>query len=122
MTSAPALPAIVWIGAYEFACEVREANDKIFDGGAMGITHFASPRGIYLSATNRPLEQLGTLMHELTHAICYSYTIKVGAKLREEALCDKFGTAWAALFIDNPKLYRWINWSATQIRREQKRA
>lgn len=117
---APVLPSRVWVGTYEFACEVREPGDKIFQGHARGICHFNQPdRGIYLCADTDLRERLEVLFHELKHAIVFAYEVRL-TRITEEKLANVSGIAWSALFIDNPKLYRWVDSVAKQIRQKQK--
>lgn len=62
---------------------------------------------IRVQVENRPFaEVLSTLIHEINHAIYYHWPIEDTDK--EERICSILGTAWAAIFRDNPELIAFI--------------
>lgn len=122
----PPLPPKIWVDSYEFLLEIRPSSDPIFeprpDEIASGITHFDLPgRGVFISSDTDIRQRLEVLLHEITHAICDAHGINERGRYQEDYLALKFGKAWSALMVDNPKLRRWINWAADRIRREQNR-
>ncbi len=54
-------------------------------------------------------EVLATLLHELTHAICWAYTIRLGKRGdTEERMVSTMAVAWAQIYRDNPELISFI--------------
>lgn len=54
-------------------------------------------------------EVLATLLHELTHAICWAYTIRLGRRGdTEERMVSTMAVAWAQIYRDNPELIAFI--------------
>lgn len=47
-----------------------------------------------------------TLLHEISHAICWAYGVEDADK--EERIVGTFGTAWTQIFRDNPALLDFI--------------
>ena len=71
---------------------------------------------IRIETTGRqPVEVVASLMHELTHAICWAYEVRTVDDLdkaehpdTEERIAGIFGTAWAQIYRDNPDLLKYI--------------
>jgi hypothetical protein len=61
-----------------------------------------------------PGKMLDTVLHELNHAVFWAYGIEDGDK--EERVVGLLGTAWAAIFLDNPHLVDWIKRETKRMR------
>lgn len=57
--------------------------------------------------TVNPMKVLDTLLHEINHAIYWSYGMEDEDK--EERIVGTMATAWAQIYRDNPKLVSWIS-------------
>ena len=61
---------------------------------------------IRLDATMSDIKMVGTLIHELTHAIYWAYNIEDEDK--EERVCCTMATAWTQIYRDNPLILSFI--------------
>lgn len=61
---------------------------------------------IRIDSTVNPMKVLDTLLHEINHAIYWSYGMMDDDK--EERIVGTMATAWAQIYRDNPHLTKWI--------------
>ena len=122
-TREPPLPRKVWIGTYEYELHLVEPTDTVLDD-ADGITLSEDGRkAVFISNSLGIRRRLEIVFHELTHAI--NWVNDVGQSdddmvaMEEEELAEKYGLAWSAFLLDNPRFQRWLTYTLNKIRKER---
>lgn len=102
-----ALPCTIRIAGFDFSLvkwNNLEANGANRYGECSPIEQTIRVRMDFAT----PQKAVDTVLHEIFHALYWSYTIK--PKEDDEERCvEMLGTAWMTLFRDNPWLTGWIS-------------
>jgi hypothetical protein len=88
-----------------------------------GMSHLDPDKllGIAVSSGLRMRERLVIVLHELTHCIYWVYDIdEDSAVIDEESIAEKHGKAWTQLYLDNPRIVKWLVYTVDKIRKDQK--
>jgi hypothetical protein len=99
------VPKSIRVGPYDFRVRLMSQKEAI---GQEAFGMFSQAEGV-ISLQEAPTSTIlavDTLMHEISHAIFWAYHISDHD--REERIVSIFGTAWAAVYRDNPGLLSWI--------------
>lgn len=121
----PLLKGSVWVGSFEFKVYPVQKPHPRFDGpegipdddALEGLTHFEPLTEIYYDIDRPPRQVFDTILHELTHAVNHAFL--PDSRLTEEKVATAHGKGWTQVFLDNPKLVRWIAKATKFIRDEQ---
>lgn len=99
------LPASVRVGGFDFRIEKWNPNQTL---GAQRWGEFSSAEARIAVQRDMPTvhKAVDTVLHEISHAIFWVYGIEDEDK--EERIVSTFGSAWMALYRDNPWLLDWI--------------
>lgn len=112
MRKVTGLPKAIKVGPHSFS--VVERNKKwVEEHAAEGMCDFSSYT-IEVNVQHRPSCVLDTLVHEIFHAIYFTYNMTVGDD--EERLVRTGSTGWLAVLSDNPALVKFINKVITRMR------
>jgi hypothetical protein len=112
------LPRKVWVGSHEFAVRTVAAEDPVLDGEDGDMTTDGTTGVISIAANLDGRRRLEIVLHELTHALNWSYEIEDG--IDEEDIATKHGRAWTVFWLENPRFESWLVYALAKIRREQR--
>lgn len=99
------LPDTIRVGPFTYTLVKWNQNTSV--GYRVYGEHSALELQIRLSrGMAAPTKLVDTFIHEISHAIFWVYG--VGKDDDEERIVAQFGTAWVALYLDNPWLAPWI--------------
>lgn len=100
-----ALPDSIRVAGYDFRIQKWTANEA---QGAMRWGEMSSNEQVIRIQSNMPtpFKAVDTFLHEVTHAIFWSYRLDDDDK--EERIVSTMGTALMTLHRDNPWLAKWI--------------
>lgn len=122
------LPRKSWIGSYEFEMKIVPADDPVLEGQNGMTVAEDKKKGVYFSDSLGALHLLEIVIHELTHAIVWVHDLTAEnddeeaedmVTIPEETLATKFGLAWSAFLVDNPRFQRWLTYILNRIRKER---
>jgi hypothetical protein len=101
-----ALPDHVRIAGFDFKLE-RWTHHQA--AGSARYGEFSSVEQVIRIQQDMPspFKAVDTLLHEISHGICWVYGIKEGDN--EERTVSILGTAWMTLHRDNPWLAKWLS-------------
>lgn len=99
------LPASVRVGPYDFRLEKWCSHAA---NGARSWGECSSCEFVIRIQDNipRPEKALDTLLHEIGHALFWTYKLQDDDK--EERVVSTMATAWTQIYRDNPWLIDWI--------------
>lgn len=112
------LPRKVWVGSHEFAVRLVSQDDLVLAGEDGDMTTDGTTGVISIAADLDARRRLEIVLHELTHALNWSYEIEDGVS--EEDIATKHGRAWAVFWLDNPRFESWLAYTLSRIRKEQR--
>lgn len=110
------VPTRIWIGSYDFAIRLVPATDPMLDGNDAMTSFHANV--IYIATGHTPSRLLNRLIHEITHGMNMVVGITSEDEIAEETIADLHGDAWAAIWVNNPKLMEFVYAITTSIRKE----
>ena len=118
------LPRKLWIGTYEYTVALVPHGDAGL-AEDYGATYSDDQRkAIFIDSSLDTRKRLEIVLHELTHAIVWTHDLadvdSEEVTVNEETLCDRFGIAWSAFLLDNPRFQRWLTYTLNRIRKERK--
>jgi hypothetical protein len=100
-----ALPASIRVGPFDFAIDPMSAERAM---GQSRFGEFSACEGHIAIQLDMPcpIKAADTFLHEVGHAIFWTYGIEDDDK--EERTVSLFGTGWTQVFRDNPWIMDWI--------------
>lgn len=102
------LPSTVRIGPHAYSIRCDDTTDNYLDAAHLYGQHSNLEMAIKLqSRWSRPSQCVETFLHEIMHAINWTYNLQ--PRDNEERMTSIHGFALASLFLDNPWLGGWIH-------------
>jgi hypothetical protein len=112
---------------HEFGMRVVPPDHVLLENEAgdfrRGMSHLDPDKwlGVAVSSGLPPRERLVIVLHELTHCIDWVYEIDEDERvIDEESIAEKHGKAWTQLYLDNPRIVKWLVYTVDKIRKDQK--
>jgi hypothetical protein len=116
------LPSRVWVGTYEFPMEIVPPDDERIEANERGACAIEEDNyWIVIAAYLANTATLEVVLHEVEHAINWVFDINVDDAFEEEVVTEH-GKAWARVWLDNPKLLKWVDYMTKLIRKERNAA
>jgi len=100
-----ALPESIRVGPYDFTLEAMTPS-KQHTEDATGYFAYAELKIAFEAYPISAAYAVDTLLHEINHAIYFTYGIK--SEDDEERTVSTLSTGWAQVYRDNPWLLDWI--------------
>jgi hypothetical protein len=106
------LPTRIKVGPTTYTVSVLPSNEMFIDGKArLGGQNYVEQKMVF-DKDMPPMVFLDTVLHELAHccAAHFGWTGHYNSpEHSEEDMATAIGTGMAMIFLDNPKLVKWIN-------------